>query len=389
VRVGVDAASWANKRGFGRFTRNAVGCLIEGDPGTSYVFYGDERSVVGDGLPPGAERRPVRLSRSPAEAAAAGSSRSVADVLRLTRAVRRDRPDAFLFPSTHTWFPVFGTPTVVGVHDTIVEDLPELTMGSSRERLASSVKHRLAVRHSTCLFTVSEASRAAIAQRWGIPASRLRIVPEAPDPVFSPRTEAAIAAGLRAAGLEPGDRFFLYAGGISPHKNVETLIEAYARVRADGDALPLLVLAGDLEGERYLSSAEAVLARIARRDLGEAVRLPGFVTDETLACLYAGATAVVLPSLAEGFGLPAVEAAACGAPVALSDLPPHRETLGEAALFFPPKDVAALAAVLRRLATDDELRVELGARARAAVSDLSWDAAAAELKSLIRAAVAA
>ena len=173
--------------------------------------------------------------------------------------------------------------------------------------------------------------------RWGIPASRLRIVPEAPDPVFSPRTGAAIGAGLAAAGLEPGDRFFLYAGGISPHKNVETLIEAYARVRADAvDAVPLLVLVGELEGEKYLSSAEAVLARIARHDLGEVVRLPGFVADETLACLYAGATAVVLPSLAEGFGLPAVEAAACGAPVALSDVPAHRETLGEAALFFPP-----------------------------------------------------
>ena len=386
----MDAASWVNKRGFGRFTRNAVGCLIESDRRTSYVFYGDERSVAGDDLPPGAERRAVRLSRPPGEAAAAGSSRSVADVLRLTRAVRRDRLDAFLFPSTHTWFPVFGTPTVVGVHDTIVEDLPELTMGSSRERLASSVKHRLAVRHSTCLFTVSEASRAAIAVRWGIPASRLRIVPEAPDPVFSPRTGAAIGAGLAAAGLEPGDRFFLYAGGISPHKNVETLIEAYARVRADAvDAVPLLVLVGELEGEKYLSSAEAVLARIARHDLGEVVRLPGFVTDETLACLYAGATAVVLPSLAEGFGLPAVEAAACGAPVALSDVPAHRETLGEAALFFPPRDVAALANVLRRLAGDDELRIELGARARAAVSDLSWDAAAAELRSLIRAAVEA
>lgn len=385
MRVGVDATSWTNRRGFGRFARNAVGKLVESDRQTDYVFYVDEQSADGAVLPAGAEARRVSLGTAPSEAAVAGSSRSLADLLRLTGAVRRDRLDAFLFPSVYTYFPVVGTPTVVGLHDTIVEHLPDLTVPSRRERVAAGLKHRIAVRRATRLFTVSEASRQAIAGHFGIAAERLRIVPEAPDPVFAPRTGDRLAAGLAEAGLEPGERYFLYAGGISPHKNVETLIEAYAVSSKRGtEGAPLLVLVGELESEAYLSSAASVRERIARHRLADSVRLPGFVSDETLACLYSGAIGVVIPSLAEGFGLPAVEAAACGAAVALSDLPPHRETLGRAALFFQPTDVEALAAILDRLGGDEALRSEVAAQARHAVSGLTWDAAAAELRTLIR-----
>ena len=385
MRVGVDATSWVNRRGFGRFARNAVGRLVESDPETTYVFYIDEQSAEDAQLPSQIEESRVRLGAAPSEAAAAGSSRSLRDLARLSLAVRRDRLDAFLFPSVYTYFPVVGTPTVIGLHDTIVEELPELTVPSRRERLAAGLKHRVAVRRATRLFTVSEASRSAIASKFGIARDRLRLVPEAPDPVFSPRSGAPLAAGLAEVGLAPGDPFYLFAGGISPHKNVETLIDAFALSRGRaGPGFPVLVLVGDLENEAYLSSARSVRERIERHELGAAVLLPGFVTDEALACLYSAATAVVIPSLAEGFGLPAVEAAACGAPVALSDLPPHRETLGEAALFFPPRDVDALAAILERLATDEELRQQVGAQARQAVAGLTWDAAAAELRVLIR-----
>jgi glycosyltransferase involved in cell wall biosynthesis len=385
MRVGVDATSWANRRGFGRFARNAVGRLVELDHETDYVFFIDEQSADSAVLPPGGHERRVMLGAPPAEAAAAGSSRTLVDLFRLTRAVRSDRPDAFLFPSVYTYFPVVGTPTVVGLHDTIVESLPALTVPSRRERTAARLKHAVAVRRASRLFTVSEASREAIAAHFKLGPEQLRVVPEAPDPVFSPRTGDRLAAGLAEAGLRKEERYFLYAGGISPHKNVETLVDAYALARGDRRArVPLLVLVGDLDSETYLSSAASVRERIARHGLADAVRLPGFVSDEVLACLYSGATGVVIPSLAEGFGLPAVEAAACGAPVALSDLPPHRETLGAAALFFHPTDVEALATILRRLCVDDGLRADVGARARQAVSSLTWDAAATELRTLIR-----
>jgi glycosyltransferase involved in cell wall biosynthesis len=147
--------------------------------------------------------------------------------------------------------------------------------------------------------------------------------------------------------------------------------------------VPPLVAVGDLNGDPYLSAAPAVREQIARLRLEEHVLLPGFVSDETLACLYSAATAVVLPSLAEGFGLPAVEAASCGAPTVLSDLPAHRETLGDAALYFPPTDAEALAGSLTRILADDALRRSLEERGRRAVARLSWDQAAARLRELI------
>jgi glycosyltransferase involved in cell wall biosynthesis len=383
MRVGVDATSWVNKRGFGRFARNAIGRLVALDPDTTYVLYIDAESADGAGLPEGAEERRVQLAQAPSQAAAAGGSRGVLDLLRLTRAVRRDRLDAFLFPSVYTYFPVVGVPTVVGVHDAILEQLPHLTVPSRRARALSRLRDGVAVRRATRLFTVSEASRRVLAERLRLPPEQLAVVPEAPAAVFAPRTDDALARGLAEAGLAPGDRFFVFAGGISPHKNVETLVDAYAGFRAEGGEA-LLVLVGEMEDDPYLSSAAAVRERIARHALGEWVRTPGFVSDEALACLYGGATAVVLPSLAEGFGLPAVEAAACGAPLVLSDLPAHRETLDGAALFFEPTDTRGLAEHLRRIAGDDELRSSLGERARAAVAPLTWDAAAERLRALLR-----
>ncbi len=384
VRVGIDATSWVSRRGFGRFMRNSVGRLVEIAPANMYVFFIDEVSAGNAHLPAGIEVRRIPLSRAPTQAAAAGSSRGVGDLIRMSRAVRRERLDAFLFPSLYTWFPVFGAPTIVGVHDTMIEDLPELTVPAARERLAVTAKHQLGIRLARTLFTVSEYSRRAIAAHFGIPQSRLHLVPEAPDPVFARKHGAALEAGLRSAGLTAGDRFFLFFGGISPHKNIEALIDAYAALRrARGTDVPLLVLVGELEGSAYLSAAASVRDRIARHDLGASVRLPGYVPDETLACLCSAATAVVLPSLAEGFGLPAVEAAACGAPLALSELDAHRETMGDAALYFAPTDVRALTDVLDRLASDDELRHDLADRASEAVKGRTWDAAARALAHVI------
>jgi glycosyltransferase involved in cell wall biosynthesis len=384
MRVGVDATSWVSRRGFGRFMRNAVGRLVELDADTEYVFFIDDASADSARLPERAAVRHVPLSRRSAEAAAAGSSRSVRDLLRLSGAVRRERLDAFLFPSLYTWFPVIGTPTVVGIHDTMIEDLPDLTVPRWRERVAVNVKHRAGIRLASALFTVSEFSRRSIAARFRISPDRLHLVPEAPDPVFAPRCGDALRCGLALAGIGPDDRFFLFFGGISPHKNVEALIDAYAMLRAErGSAVPLLVLVGELESSAYLSSAASVRQRIARHDLGQSVRLPGYVSDETLACLCTAATAVVLPSLAEGFGLPAVEAAACGAPLALSELEAHRETMGEAALYFPPDDVEALAATLALLDRDEQLRRRLSTSALAAVAGRTWDAAAHALARVI------
>ena len=388
MRIGVDATSWVNRRGFGRFTRNVVARLVALDPGTTYVLLLDEASAAATDLPAGAEQLVVRLGRPASEAASSDSNRSLQDLVRLARAARRTRLDAFLFPSMLTYFPVPGVPTVVGVHDTIADDHPALTFPNRRGRAFWMLKQRIAMRTAARLFTVSAASREAVARRSGISPDRLPIVPEAPDPVFFFRLRAEVDPVLKRLGIDGRGGFVLYAGGISPHKNIETLLDAYARVAAGRDPVPSLVLVGDLERETYLSAAAIVRRRIDELGIGANVSLPGFVPDETLACLYTAATAVALPSLAEGFGLPAVEAAACGAPVLLSDLPAHRESLGDGGLYFAPRDTAALAEALTTMLDDPAAREALAARGSAAVAGLTWDAAAERLRGLLLEAAA-
>ena len=386
MRVGVDATSWVNRRGFGRFARNAVTHLVERDTDSAYELVIDETSAAAASLPAGCTVRTVSLTRAPTNAAAAGSSRSLRDLVRLSRAARACDADVFLFPSIYTYFPVLSTPTVVGIHDAIAHDFPELTFGSRRDRVAWELKERFAIRRADRLFTVSEASRVVLASRFSLEREKIAVVPEAPDPVFAPRSPNDVAATLAPLGLAPGEPYVLCAaGGISPHKSVETLVDAYGALRARSTAMtPRLVVAGGLEGDdSYLSAAAGVRRRITELGLEADVLLPGFVPDETLACLYAGATVVVNPSRAEGFGLPAVEAAACRAPTLLSDLPAHRETLGGAAAFFPPGDVEALVRELERLLSDPGAREEIAARGNAAVARLTWEATAERLRELV------
>ena len=382
MRIGIDATVWPNRRGYGRFARNVVSALLELDERSTYVLYIDEASAETVALDGRAEVERVPLGEPPSEAASADSNRSPADLLRMSLAVRRGKLDAFVFPSHYTYFPVWGVPTAIGVHDAIAERFPTLTLPNRRARALWGAKRVLALRTATRIFTVSEAAREELSQRLGLSAERTAVVPEAPDPVFRPAPHDQLDRELGRYGLRPGE-YFLFAGGVSPHKNPTTLVEAYAILLADRGEAPPLVIVGDLERDPYLSAGPAVRAAAERHGLGDRLVLPGFVSDEALACLYTGATAVALPSLAEGFGLPAVEAAACGAPVLASDLPAHRETMGDAALYFPSTDSAALARLLATMLDDPGARRRLAALGQDAVSGLSWEAAAERLRAVI------
>jgi glycosyltransferase involved in cell wall biosynthesis len=381
-RVGVDATSWGNRRGFGRFARNAVGRLVELDGDTEYVLYLDADTASAGSVPAAATRRVVDLTTPASTGPTADSRRSVPDLVRLYRAAGRDRLDAFLFPSTYTYFPV-PVRTVVGLHDNTGYEIPRETFPSRRSRMLWRGKERMAVRRAAQLFTVSRASQLALAARLGVSETALPIVPEAPDPVFAPRSADDVERAVASLGLPADARFFLYSGGISPSKNLETLVRGYAALVAMHPDAPSLVVVGDLDTEVYVSAAGPLREQIRDLRLERRVVLPGFIDDDTLAALYSGATAAVNPSLAEGFGLPAVEAARCGATVVLSDLPAHRDRLGDAALYFPARDANALTGQLARVLDETGLASDLAEKARAAVADLTWDAAAETLRTLV------
>ena len=183
--------------------------------------------------------------------------------------------DAFLFPSLHTWFPGCGAPTVVGLHDTITSDHGALV--ASRRRDGLLLRAQGAARGPRCraaLHRLDRVSRRPRASASGSRPSGFRSCPRRPtrSSASAPGRDTVRRARSRA-GLAPDEPFFLYVGGISPHKDVETLVDAYALAHGALDPAPRLVVAGALDGdEAYVSSAASVRARIAAHGLDDRVR---------------------------------------------------------------------------------------------------------------------
>ncbi len=174
---------------------------------------------------------------------------------------------------------------------------------------------------------------------------------------------------------QPRTGHLLFVGTITPRKNVDRLLTAYAQVRARRPGTPPLVLAG-----RSTRQSRQTLARLASPSLAGHVRHEGYVDDRRLRTLYEEALLVVLPSLDEGFGIPALEAMAVGAPVVAAARGALPEVVGDAGLLFDPLDVSALAAILERVMTDEPLRHRLAAAGLARASQFSWRASAEALR---------
>ncbi|HEX8968675.1 MAG TPA: glycosyltransferase, partial [Chloroflexota bacterium] len=237
MRIGIDLACWANQRGFGRYTRNLIGALLASDTDHRYIGLADDATLRAGGLPQGLEIIRVALSESPTRAASHDGRRRAIDIWRMSRAARRACLDVMFFPSTYTYFPVLGpTRTVIVVHDAIAERLPQLVFPNRAGRLAWTLKTRLACWQAQRVVTVSHAAASSIQQHLPISPDRVRIVQEAADPVFKPLAGAELNGCRRTALLErlgiPTDAsIVLYVGGFGPHKNVGTLIDAFASLR--------------------------------------------------------------------------------------------------------------------------------------------------------------
>lgn len=374
MRIGIDGGSLANRRGFGRFARRVVGALAEAGSGHEFVVILDRPSMAGVEVPAGFEVVPVEVREAPSRAASAGGRRRISDLLRMGRAAARAGLDLIYFPTSYSFFPVWSVPrVVVTMHDALPMAHPELVFPDRRGRVAWTVKEHAAARWADRIMTVSEASRRDLIAWFRLDPGRVAVMPEGPDPAFGPRAEGPESdAALRRWGIAPGTRFLLYVGGLSPHKNLLRLIEAYAQ-SAPPD-VPLIVV-GDL-GDVFHTHVPELRRTIERLGLSERVRLTGFVPDDDLAFLYSRAEALVQPSLLEGFGLPPVEAMACGTPVLYSRTGSLPEVVGEAGLDFDPTDVGSIAAALRALLEDRAWRDRLAAIALERSRRFTWSAAA-------------
>lgn len=360
-------------------------------PADEFLCFGDRRAF--EAWPcrfPNIRLIAVEQGVSPTVAAGADGNRSPADMLRLTRAVRRARPDVFFSPSVYTYFPLPpGLPAVITVHDTIAERFPHLTLPSARARLFWKLKVALALRQARLVLTVSDYSARSITEVLGVSPSRLRVAVEAPAPSYGPSDQAAIDAAASRMSIPAGSAYFVYVGGFNPHKRLDVVVEAHVRVARDmGTRPPHLVLVGTTSGDVFHGDLARLREQIRAAGTEPLVHWPGFLPDDELRHVLSGATASLLPSECEGFGLPAVEAAACGTPVIATLESPLPELLEGGGIFVRPGDVDAVASAMRRLLSDSTERAHLGATARQRAAGLTWENCARSALGAIREAAA-
>jgi glycosyltransferase involved in cell wall biosynthesis len=387
MRIGIDGCTWANRRGYGRFTRMLVTTIMTEYPHHEFTLVLDQRTAAQSDLPAGAQVKIVQTHEQPTRAASAYGARSANDLWKLSRAVSRSNFDVFLFPTSYSFYPLFcRTPTVVVFHDAIAEQHPDLIFPRLRSRLLWKFKTWLAMRRARRLVTVSESARMQLATVFRRSVSGIDVITEGPAPCFQPldRIESA-AAVLGQYDLPTQVPLILYVGGISPHKNLERLLGAANRVKGPWH----LVFAGDYATDSFFSSYKEVAELSRKLDIVDRVTFTGHVPDTDLVILYNLATMLVLPSLSEGFGLPVVEAMACGLPVAASNRGSLPEVVGGAGLLFDPYSEHEIANAISRLLGDVSLRDELRNKALERVKLFSWKNGARKMMSILEEAARA
>jgi glycosyltransferase involved in cell wall biosynthesis len=351
--------------------------MVRGYPQHEFSLVLDEVTASQGEFPEGAELNVVPTSEQQIAAASSDGSRRLADLWRLGRAVAKADYDVFFFPTRYSFYPMTcRTPTVVAFHDATAEQHPELIFPGFRSRLFWRIKSRLALRQADRLVTVSHDARKQIAEVFGLAAEEIRVISEGPDPVFRELDDPALAAGVRERlGLPARLPLILYVGGISPHKNLDGLFRALRDTPGPWHA----VLVGDHENDSFWGCYDELRALAKELDLEERITFTGFVPDSDLVLLYNASKLFVLPSFSEGFGLPVIEALACGVPVTASSRNSIPELLGDAGILFDPTEPREITDAMTRLLADEELRQELRARGRKQAQLYTWERGARQL----------
>jgi len=261
-----------------------------------------------------------------------------------------------------------GLPTVVTAFDLI--PLHPASGTPRSQQSAYALAHRLAFMSARRIVTLSDASRQAFIERFGLRDERIVTVAPGLTSRFVPPEPEDLRNARQKLNL-PG-QYLLSVGINKPHKNLVALVQAYARLPVDA---PPLLICGP-QDSRYLE------VRAAAAQLGSRVRLLGRVPDDLLPALYGGAHWYVHPALAEGFGFPVLEAMGCGAPVVCSDIPVLREVTQNGAVYCDPNDSEAMAATLRQVLDDTPLRQAVAERGLKRARYFTWDRAAERMLNL-------
>jgi glycosyltransferase involved in cell wall biosynthesis len=356
--ITLDVSAAVHRRaGLGRYAESLTRALVAAHPERYALFYNRERGV-----------EPLAgLEHLPTRTVALGYKpwRMAVWLGQLARVpFNRVMPGATLFHATeHLLPPLRGIPTVLTVHDLIFRHMPEHHKRLNRWYLNLTLP--LYCRRATHVIAISQHTKRDLIEAYALDPRKISVIYEAADPQFVPQPPAVVEAARARYGLPR--RYLLFVGTIEPRKNLTRLLEAFESLHAEGLSDGLVIVGQ--RGWLY----EHFFARLERSPAREAVRLPGFVPDPDLVALYAGAQALAFPSLYEGFGLPVLEAMACGTPVVTANASSLPEIGGEAALYCDPTAVEDLTSTLRRLLGDAPLRERLRAQGLERAACFSWE----------------
>ena len=346
--------------GISRYIRNLIAHLARSeDVEKLTVFAGDRRAVAELGE---SERLRWSFSRWPTERA---SQRIAWEHLALPLAAARAGVEVLHSPA-HVAPLTWRGRSVLTVHDLSFLLLPRI-FGRANQLYLSALT-RLSARRADAIIAVSENTRQDVIRLLGVSPQRVRVVHNGVEEVFRPLPPEQVEAFRRQRGL--GEHVILFIGTLEPRKNIGRLVEAYARLRQAG--LPHQLVIGGARGWLF----EEVFALVRRLGLEQHVSFPGFIPLEEEPLWYNAAEVFAYPSLYEGFGLPPLEAMACGVPVVSSKASSLPEVLGEAGVLVDPYNVDDLAAALERVLTDESLRGELSRRGLARAQQFGWAQAA-------------
>jgi glycosyltransferase involved in cell wall biosynthesis len=278
--------------------------------------------------------------------------------------LRRNKAD--LFHGTLNVVPLAcPVPSVVTIHDLAFIRFPQTFRAYNRTYLDFAT--RLTARRAARILTVSEHTRREVIGLLGVPPERVVVTPNAARAHFRPPLPEALDQLRTRHGLP--EQFLLYVGTLEPRKNLTTLLEAYVEVARQTN---VALLIGGGKGWLYTP----IFERLAALGLRDRVRFVGYIEEEELPLWYAAATAFVFPSIYEGFGMPPLEAMACGTPVVTSNTSSLPEVVGDAGIMVDPYNAAALATALIDVVRDADLRAELRARGLRRAAHFTWSATA-------------
>jgi len=370
VRVGLDGRTLASdeKSGVEYYVTNLVHALCRLPDAPEIIAYTD-RPIVDPEVAGAALSGSIRTSLIRARF---GWLRAA-----LPWRLWRDKVDLVHLPSTIIP-PILPCPAVVTVHDLAWVRYPE-TYGKDDLRMQGLAVLQAATR-ARHIITVSESTAWDLRKRYPMAEGRITVVPLAVSDRFSP-DGPSLSPSAFLGSERLGNGYLLYAGRLQPRKNLLRLLAAYAKLRAEERAPPL-VLAGALSPH-----AEELRAAAGKLGVERHVVFTGYVPDNQLPALYRSATVFVYPSLYEGFGLPVLEAMASGVPVVTSDVSATAEAAGDAAVLVDPESVDRLAWGISLLLTDRELRATMVRRGLARSREFTWEQTARTTLDVYRLAV--